>query len=105
VTDVVHFGSYGCRLIAGSAMLSEHGRGRAFDIAGVRVADGRTYMVLDHWERNQPSPATDAGRFLRQLVTTLFESGTFNVVLTPDFNADHHDHFHLDLTPEIRLFQ
>jgi hypothetical protein len=24
---------------------------------------------------------------------------TWNIILTPEYNADHDDHFHVDLTP------
>jgi hypothetical protein len=105
VTDVVYLGVYGCRLVAGTSTLSEHGRGRAFDLAAVRTADGTVHTVLDHWERNQPSPVTRSGQLLRETVEELFEERVFNIILTPDYNADHSNHFHLDLTPDGHLFR
>ncbi len=105
VVTVVHLGSYGCRFIAGTDILSEHARARALDVAAVRRVEGSVYTVSSDWEQHQPVPATAAGAFLRQLVSNLFEAGVFNIVLTPDFNADHHDHFHLDLTPGVRLYR
>lgn len=105
VTEVAHFGIYGCRVIAGTDLLSEHGRARALDIAALRTASGETYTVLTDWEKDRAAPVTAKGQFLREVVTWLFETRTFNVILTPDFNADHADHFHLDLTPELRLFR
>jgi len=105
VAEVVHFGIYGCRLIAGTDLLSQHARARALDIGALRLTSGTTYTVITDWEKNQPAPVTPGGRFLREILTALFDAGTFNIVLTPDFNAEHHDHFHLDLTPEMRLFR
>src|SRR5688572_7539123 len=35
VADVVHFGIYGCRVIAGTDLLSEHARARALDVAAL----------------------------------------------------------------------
>jgi hypothetical protein len=105
VKSVVHFGIYGCRLIAGTDVLSEHGRARALDVAALQTTAGTVYTVLTDWEKDQPAPTTEGGIFLRQTASELFDSGVFNVILTPDFNADHHDHFHFDLTPDVRLFR
>ena len=27
------------------------------------------------------------------------EAGIFNIILTPNYNADHRNHFHVELTP------
>jgi hypothetical protein len=105
VTDVVHLGTYGCRVIAGTDMLSEHARARAIDVAALRLEAGAVLSVQADWEKDRPAPATAGGAFLRDLALALFATGVFNVVLTPDFNADHRDHLHLDLTPELRLFK
>jgi hypothetical protein len=105
VTDVSYLGIYGCRLVAGTSTLSEHGRGRAFDLGAVRLANGSTYTVLTDWEKDQPSPMTAGGRFLRETVEALYEAGIFNIVLTPDYNAAHANHVHMDLTPGGRLFE
>jgi hypothetical protein len=105
VTEVIHLGIYGCRVIAGTDVLSEHALARALDVAAVRLAGGAVYSVAVHWEKDQPAPATPAGMFLRGLVTQLFDSGVFNIILTPDFNEEHRDHFHLDLTPDARLLR
>jgi hypothetical protein len=105
VTDVAYLGIYGCRVVAGTTTLSEHGRGRAIDVAAFKLASGPTYTVLSDWEKNQPAPVTMAGSFLRQLVTSLHEARAFSIILTPDYNADHANHFHLDITPDASLFK
>jgi hypothetical protein len=105
VTDVVYLGVYGCRVVAGTTTLSEHGRGRAFDLAALRTANGVVHTVLTHWEKDQPEPVTASGQLLRQTVVSLYEARIFNIILTPDYNADHYNHFHLDLTPGGRLFE
>ena len=38
---------------------------------------------------------------LRALVCDLAISGTFSVVLTPNFNQEHHDHVHVELNPRV----
>ena len=54
-----------------------------------RLADGRTINVLTDW----PKDNQDA-RFLRQVRDAACD--VFSVVLSPDYNAAHADHFHLD---------
>jgi Extensin-like protein C-terminus len=46
------------------------------------------------------SPLTDVGRTLRRLACRLRASSIFREVITPDDNADHHDHFHLEAFPD-----
>jgi hypothetical protein len=105
VRDVSYLGIFGCRVVAGTSTLSEHGRGRAFDLAALRTGDGQVYTVLSDWEKNQPAPVTAAGRFLRETVEELYEERVFHIILTPDYNADHYNHVHLDLTPGGHLFR
>ncbi|MDQ5874977.1 MAG: extensin family protein [Actinomycetota bacterium] len=38
--------------------------------------------------------------FLRDLVCSWHQEALFNLILTPNYNADHHDHIHADLTPD-----
>lgn len=70
------------------AKISEHGRGRAIDISGFTLANGRTINVLDGW------PSRTEGKALRRMHGGA--CGPFGTVLGP--NADHHhrDHFHFD---------
>ena len=105
VSDVSYLGIYGCRLVAGTSNLSEHGRGRAFDLGAVRLSDGRTFTVLTDWEKGTEDPVTPAGQFLRQLAEELYEEGIFNIILTPDYNAAHANHLHMDRTPGGRLLE
>ncbi len=104
-TDLVHLGTYNCRVIAGTMTLSEHGLARALDIAAIRIQDGSVYTVLADWEMNQPNPVTEAGAFLGELVQSYHDQKVFNVILTPDYNAAHADHFHCDLTPGSDFLQ
>ncbi|WP_312146815.1 extensin family protein [Brevundimonas sp.] len=90
-------GVYACRRVYGSqdqtARPSQHARANAVDVAGVRLADGRTVSVLRDWDGRGPA-GDEGGAFLRRLR----DGGCrlFGNVLTPDYNAAHRDHFHLD---------
>ncbi|MGR3887910.1 extensin-like domain-containing protein [Pseudomonas sp. 1152_12] len=92
VTRVDHVGSFACRNMYNRAdgRLSQHASANALDITGFRLADGRSISVLKDW----PGEG-DSARFLRQVRDGACED--FNVVLSPDYNAAHRNHFHLDM--------
>ncbi|HVH80377.1 MAG TPA: extensin family protein [Stellaceae bacterium] len=93
VVRIDHLGAYSCRAnTSRHDRLSEHAYGLAIDIAGFRLADGTTINVERDWSR--PGPKST---FLHQLARAACEY--FSVVLTPDSNADHFNHMHLDLGP------
>ena len=94
VARVDHLGSFACRNMYGreSGSRSQHATASALDIAGFRLADGRTISVLRDW----PKDSADA-RFLRQVREGACDM--FSVVLSPDYNAAHRNHFHLDVGP------
>ncbi|MBI4702593.1 MAG: extensin family protein, partial [Deltaproteobacteria bacterium] len=105
VNDVVHLGVYNCRVIAGTETLSQHGLAMAIDYALVQVEGGPLYSVLEDWEKNQPSPKTEGGKLLRAFAQTMFDQGVYNIILTPDYNEAHADHFHCDLTEGAHYFK
>ncbi|WP_411382489.1 extensin family protein [Pseudomonas sp. MPB26] len=92
VTRVDHLGSFACRNMYNRAdgRLSQHASANALDIAGFRLADGRSISVLKDW----PGEGDNA-RFLRRVREGACDN--FNVVLGPDYNAAHRNHFHLDM--------
>lgn len=92
VTRVDHLGSFACRNIYNRAdgQLSQHASANALDIAGFRLADGRSISVLKDW----PGEGDNA-RFLRQVRQGACDD--FNAVLSPDYNAAHRNHFHVDM--------
>ena len=94
VSRVDHLGSFACRNVYGreNARRSQHASADALDIAGFRLADGRAINVLKDW----PKDNQDA-KFLRQVRQGACD--TFSVVLSPDYNAAHRNHFHLDVGP------
>nr|WP_254437980.1 extensin family protein [Ruegeria arenilitoris] len=70
------------------ARISEHGKGRAIDISGFKMADGEVVTVLNGWRKN-PSK--------RQLTKVWRGAcGPFGTVLGPNSDRYHRDHFHLD---------
>jgi hypothetical protein len=90
VSRVQHFGTYSCRNVAGTSRRSEHATANAMDIAAFTLADGRVISVLKDWN-GKP----DAQAFLREVRDGACD--IFSVTLSPDYNAAHRDHFHVDL--------
>jgi hypothetical protein len=94
IERIEHFGSYACRNVYGRAQAtrSRHATAEALDIAGFVFTDGRRLRVLKDWSAD----ATDAAflRTVRDGACTFFDG-----VLSPDYNAAHRDHFHLDRGP------
>lgn len=91
VTRIDHFGSFNCRHIYGrdSGTWSEHATADAIDVAGFRLADGTRITVIGDWR-----DAGDRSAFLHDVrdgACTLFAT-----TLSPDYNAAHRDHLHLD---------
>ncbi|MGB3624328.1 MAG: extensin family protein [Henriciella sp.] len=90
VEEVLTYGSFSCRNIAGSKRLSEHGRANAIDIRGFRLANGETVDVRQDWRGDN-----EKGEFLFAVRDGACR--LFSVVLGPDYNAAHADHFHMDM--------
>lgn len=80
---------YVCRPINGGKNLSEHAFGKALDIAGLAFSDETEIEVTQYGDGGEP-----AG-FLKELRAAA--CGPFSTVLGPGTNADHEDHFHLDM--------
>jgi hypothetical protein len=98
VTEVVHIGTTVCRTISGTSTLSQHALGLAIDFAGFFDDGAHWFGVEDHWEHDTTSPVTPEGRTLFDIVWRWYERWIFNIILTPNYNAAHDNHFHVDLT-------
>ena len=94
VVQIDHFGAYACRNVnngMGSTRISAHASAAALDVAGVRLRDGRRIVLTDDWYGDGPE-----ARFLRRIRDDASE--IFGTVLSPDYNAVHADHLHLEAT-------
>lgn len=83
--------SYSCRPRNNrpGARISEHGKGNAIDIAGIRLQNGVEISVLNGWRENPQ----------RQILRNVHRAacGPFGTVLGPDADRYHQDHFHFDV--------
>lgn len=90
VRAVRQIGAYSCRHRGGTSRLSQHAFGQAIDVAAFELEGGARVSVKEHWRERGPR-----GDFLRDIARAACAS--FSVVLTPDSDADHADHVHLDI--------
>lgn len=93
---------------------TRHPAGLAIDVA--RLHDrktGRWLRVASHFHgqlgertcgEGARVPVEPEARELRALVCEASDLGVFTYVLTPNFNAAHFDHFHMEIKPGVRWF-
>jgi len=97
VKRIEQLGTYVCRNVAGAGgTLSEHALGNAIDVSGFVLTSGVRIKVKRDFAHAGTSIETPAQAFLAALVARLRDERTFGVILTPDWDAKHHDHLHLD---------
>ena len=109
--EILHIGIYNYRCIGGGnpdtdgCTPSQHARADAIDIAGIGMADHsifesvETDWVISAGATCPGAPVDDADRELHELACSLYGDRVFEIVLTPNYNADHRNHFHVDMTP------
>ena len=90
------FGTYSCRGVIGrgaegARTISEHSFANAVDVSGFVLADGRRIMILGGWKSEDPQ--------VREFLEVIHKSACkrFQTVLSPDYNAAHYNHLHLDM--------
>ena len=95
LSKILHVGTYSCRRQNGnnSGEWSEHAFANAWDITGFQLEDGRVISVQKDWSGHDKTRQ----KFLKDARDKACK--IFRVTLSPDFNAAHHDHFHLDMGP------
>ena len=99
VVDLRHIGTYVCRVISGTETLSRHSFADAIDIYGFGLNDGSVYTLVDDWEHNTTNPTSDGGAFLYDAAYRWYDDSIWSIILTPNYNTAHDNHFHVDLTP------
>ncbi|MCG8424246.1 MAG: extensin family protein [Proteobacteria bacterium] len=98
--------SYQRRKVRGTDRWSKHAFGLALDVHVFAGSAAGQLSVKDDYERGLGDdadcigqPKTSAGTVLRQLTCQFLGSDLFRMVLTPDTDAAHHNHFHLEAKP------
>ena len=115
ITQVRHYSMYRVppKSWADDRVGSRHNGGLALDAARFIRADGTKLDVLDDFKGKRGSKTCGpkarkvkdpVALELRAIVCAAVEQQLFNVVLTPDFNKAHRNHFHLEVTAGVKWF-
>jgi hypothetical protein len=98
--------AYSRRNVRGTNRPSKHSYGLAIDVSGFSGPELGAMRVAADYEQGLGDaidclgqPMTQAGAVLKVLQCQLVRSGLFHLVLSPDFDDAHHDHFHLEVKP------
>jgi hypothetical protein len=113
VTEIIHSGAYRPTTELGCTRRYwglQHCAALAVDIQAFRYEDGTTLHVDRDFHGRiglgtcasdvAPLRRTHGADELWAFVCGAAERALFNVMLTPNYNAEHRNHFHLELTPE-----
>ncbi|HEX4477889.1 MAG TPA: extensin family protein [Polyangiaceae bacterium] len=116
VVELVHFTMYRPSdphpVETGTGPL-RHPGGMAIDVGALRKRSGALMSVAPHWPPSIGAKTcgpgarrlpTRRGRELMSILCEAADSRLFSAMLTPHFNRAHHDHFHLELTPDVKWF-
>ena len=105
-TQAYYSGAYSRRNVRGTNRPSKHSFGLAIDVHRFTGAQLGTVRVDRDFEQGLGdqldcigAPLTEAGAALKIAQCQLVNSGLFSLVLSPDYDDAHHDHFHLEVVP------
>jgi hypothetical protein len=98
--------AYSRRNVRGTNHASKHSFGLAIDVhtfAGPEVGSLRVDRDFEQGLGDEVdcvgAPLTQGGAVLKILQCQLVRSGLFYLVLSPDYDDAHHDHYHLEVKP------
>lgn len=92
-----------------------HPAGLAMDIQWFRRDDGQRLVVLDDYEgrvgaktcgarAQAPAAENERGRSIRKLVCDAANARMFHLLLTPNYDTEHHDHVHVEVRRDVQWF-
>ena len=98
--------AYSKRNVRGTNRPSKHSFGLAIDVHTFAAGALGTLRVDKDYEQGLGDdvdcvgrPLTQGGAILKIMQCQLVRSGLFHLVLSPDYDDAHHDHFHLEVKP------
>jgi hypothetical protein len=103
IDHATYSSAYQVRNVRGTNHRSKHSFGLALDVHTFSGPDLGTLSVERDFEQGLGddvdcigAPATEGGAVLKTLECQLVRSGLFYLVLNPDYDSDHYNHFHLE---------
>lgn len=108
IVEVIHLSVY--RPVSSRVDLKgnpgrRHGGALAIDAAIFKTKDGKSFDVQKDFKGRigaKPCPAPSDATELRKIACEANEARLFNVLLTPDYNWAHRNHFHMEVTAGVR---
>lgn len=106
VIEAVHWSIYRAPPAGpGPLHTTDHPAALAIDLGALFESDGSRTGVMEDWHgavgektcKGASVLPTKRARRLRSILCEVAAARIFHVVLTPNFNAAHHDHFHLEI--------
>jgi hypothetical protein len=111
IDEIIHIGIYNYRCIGGGdpdvdgCTPSQHAYARAIDLhafglagSDVEYSTETDFVITRRSDTCPMAYSSEADRVLKELACRMYEDRIFQIVLTPNYNADHRNHFHVDLT-------
>lgn len=106
IDHVIFSSAYSRRNVRGTNRPSKHSYGLAIDVHTFTGPDLGSLRIDRDYEQGLGdtvdcvgAPLTQGGAVLKVLQCQLVRSGLFHLVLSPDYDDAHHDHFHLEVKP------
>jgi len=97
--------------LPGKKKPSQHSYGLALDLTRLKLSDGRELVIERDFQGAIGEPVCGSGapaalsgdaKLLRDLICDVARSGLFHHILTPNHDAAHRNHFHLDIARGAR---
>lgn len=116
VVEVVHFTMYRPppeKVSDPDAPQNRHPGGMAIDVGALKKKNGDWLAVGPHWPSQIGAKTcgqgarkliTRRGRELMSILCELGDQRIFHYMLSPHFNRDHHDHWHLEIKTGVKWF-
>ncbi len=106
IDHATYSSAYQVRNVRGTNHRSKHSFGLALDVHTFSGPELGTLSVERDFEQGLGDdtdcigdPLTEGGAILKTLECQLVRSGLFYLVLNPDYDSDHYNHFHLEARP------
>ena len=107
INEMIHLSAYRSRKNFGCTPKydgKQHCGALAVDIATFKRADGSSLDVQRDFHGQVGAPtcvsSPSAMGEIERMVCEAADHATFNVILTPNFNAQHVNHVHVEITPD-----
>lgn len=111
VVEAIHFSIY--RPEKKAKKTSKHAAALAIDLGTMIKKDGSKLSVEHDWHggigqkscgatATAPMPKSKEAIELREILCGAYDARLFNVLLTPNYNKPHYNHFHLEVTRGVK---